>query len=187
VDAPEVLVTSLPSKQNVTSVKFRIPEGTRVIYFVHAYESQLWLDKGSNKNISARFIFPKNLEKLTMDLEGRQNILFSKGLEKPSSQLAAHNWSCQNYFRYLVEKGYYSGELTDMFEDNAAPFNYEQVILAPLSDYSVNAVKGNTVTLNYEFGGTGKLSPENMRVLAFCVSQHMYHHSNHAWKKELVV
>ena len=71
VDVPQVIVAELTPDVNVTDVTFTLPPGTKVVYIVYAHQEQLWHDAVSGKNTSCRFMFPKTLAKVTVDLEGR--------------------------------------------------------------------------------------------------------------------
>jgi hypothetical protein len=187
VDVPQVIVAELTPDVNVTDVTFTLPPGTKVVYIVYAHQEQLWHDAVSGKNTSCRFMFPKTLAKVTVDLEGREDLLIKRGLVGPGKKGACLQWSNLKYYDWLFASGLYPGELEEMFMRGDNPANYQQCLIFPALDYKIDSDKGTVLTLHQEFGGAGNLSPKGVNVVAFCVSQYTYSvNKNRNWTATLI-
>ena len=138
-----------------------VPSKALVGYVNFAFVHQLWPDKASKRNPSARFQFPPNLRNLRFELLGTGNLI-AENIGPTKGKAGYLNPVLRGYVSNLNAEG-----VTDMpfdkFCQNAdlSPNSYNQVFFFDLRPYDVSTQR--QIIVHYEFDGDG--SPKN---LLFC-------------------
>jgi hypothetical protein len=121
-DLPRCLLSTVDAGTMQTVNYLTIPKGTKVFMLTFMKSQQLFPKSTSNKSPSARFRWPINGKRLTLELEEKGSFFFDRGFEEIGTALAYNQDSSRWYWEHLVEKKLYDLPYETLFCKGATDF-----------------------------------------------------------------
>ena len=116
LDIPKIVVQRVAAKTIVTENTVHIPKGAKCLIVTWMKSQQLFHQKSKNKNLSARFHFPRTGIRTTFELANTTgSLFFQEGLQHHGTTSAHASPVCQAYYRELVRKKLYDRSFYHLF------------------------------------------------------------------------
>ena len=168
VDLPKITMQKVPGSVMHTESSVTLPPGTKVAVITWMKSMQLFHQKTKNKNLSARFHFPRRAAKATFELENqRAPLLFDHGIISLGTTDGPGSTTCMEYHRSLVQRKLYSGSFSKMFPPTH--MSSDQVIIIDLSDKELKHPTSLKINVWY----TDDLSEEGWYMVTTTIQQGM--------------
>ena len=167
VDIPRARLQKLSEGMRLTTNVLDVPKGTKAVLVAWVSEQQIFYNATQNKNLSARFTFPRDCTNGQFLLKGyAAPLIFSGGLEDLGLEKA-----------YLVRKGLYPRGVDSLFP--AKGLSYDQVAYLDLSHRDLKDNTEMEVVLKFSTAN----SPKGIYLFAITLQQGMYTYAKGAEMK----
>ncbi len=177
-DVPKISYQAVLANQQHLNMSVLVPAGTKTAFVGFVYGHQLWPNKTSLKNITARTKFPDSLRKITFSIAGHETVGFRRGFEGLGLNHGYSSESCRNYFNDLRAEGIIDDiELEEMFPRDAGKKSFIQILLLDLRPYRIK--KNTTLYVECEF--SANLSPERTNLLTIMMRELQLYKARGFW------
>ena len=178
VDIPRARLQKLSEGMRLTTNVLDVPKGTKAVLVAWVSEQQIFYNATQNKNLSARFTFPRDCTNGQFLLKGyAAPLIFSGGLEDLGLEKAFNSPGCRSYHSYLVRKGLYPRGVDSLFP--AKGLSYDQVAYLDLSHRDLKDNTEMEVVLKFSTAN----SPKGIYLFAITLQQGMYTYAKGAEMK----
>lgn len=166
-DVPRILTHGVAGKEEVTTNTVSVPAGAKFVALTWMKNQQLFFTADKFKSLSARFHFPPGARRVTLTLDGK-NQLFEKGLVNCGLPADAHvSRSCRDYHQMLVHNDFYSRPFEVMFPSAGA--SYDGFFVVDLSNRVIKAPTDLEIEVEYNTA-----SEERWHLCSIVVQTHKY-------------
>lgn len=165
-DIARVQYQSLQPGASYTETVFQIPPEASILYVLFLKSWQVQFTPGVVKPVSPLSRFPHECTTMKMSFGNEPHLILKKMTDFGQRPTLSQDISIFNYYKYLRERGFFTGDFDQIFPPITNNESYLQVLVADLS--SLSSKRTDQLKIYCHFTGVQK-SPTDSIVMAVTV------------------
>lgn len=165
-DIARVQYQALQPGASYTETVFQIPPEASILYVLFLKSWQVQYTPGVVKPVSPLSRFPHECTTMKMSFGNEPHLILKKMSDFGQRPVVSQDISIFNYYKYLRERGFFTGEFDQIFPPTFDTTSYLQVLVADLS--TLSSKRTDQLKIFCHFTGVQK-SPTDSIVMAVTV------------------